>query len=73
MKNAIKFLGKESMEPGDVFIINYPYWSSAHALDPLVFAPIHVGERLIGFSTCRVHVTDLNQKDPGYVLDSTHL
>lgn len=73
VKKAIEFLGKETMEPGDVFIINYPYWSSAHALDPLVFAPIHVGERLIGFSTCRVHVTDLNQKDPGYVLDSTHL
>lgn len=73
VKNAIEFLGKDAMEPGDVFIINYPYWSSAHALDPLVFAPVHVGERLIGFSTCRIHVTDLNQKDPGYVLDSTHL
>lgn len=73
VKNAIAFLGKEAMEPDDVFIINYPYWSSAHALDPLVFAPVHVGERLIGFSTCRIHVTDLNQKDPGYVLDSTDL
>ncbi|EKU47559.1 hydantoinase B/oxoprolinase family protein [Brevibacterium casei] len=73
VKHAINFLGKESMEPGDVFILNYPYWSSAHALDPLVFAPIHHDDRLIGFSTCRIHVTDLNQKDPGYVLDSTDL
>jgi N-methylhydantoinase B len=59
------------MEPGDVFIINYPYWSSAHTLDPLVFAPIHAEGRLIGFASCRIHITDLNQKDPGYVLDST--
>ncbi len=73
VKNAVAFLGQDALEPGDIFIINYPYWSSAHALDPLVFAPIHVDDELIGFTTCRVHVTDLNQKDPGYVIDSTDL
>lgn len=73
LKKAVEFLGAEAMEPGDVFILNYPYWSSAHVLDPLVFAPVHHGDRLIGFVTCRVHVVDLNQKDPGYVLDSTDL
>ena len=73
VKHAINFLGKDAMEPGDVFILNYPYWSSAHALDPLVFAPIHFEDELLGFATCRVHVTDLNQKDPGYVMDSTDL
>lgn len=71
IKHSMDFLGVDAMEPGDVFIINYPYWSSAHTLDPLVFAPIHAHGRLIGFASCRVHVTDLNQKDPGYVLDST--
>lgn len=71
IKHSIEFLGADAMEPGDVFIINHPYWSSAHTLDPLVFAPIHAEDRLIGFASCRVHVTDLNQKDPGYVLDST--
>ncbi|MDQ4215601.1 hydantoinase B/oxoprolinase family protein [Microbacterium capsulatum] len=73
LKHSIDFLGKDAMDPGDVFIVNYPYWSSAHVLDPLVFAPVHHGEELIGFVTCRVHVVDLNQKDPGYVLDSTDL
>ena len=71
IKHSMEFLGVDAMEPGDVFIINYPYWSSAHTLDPLVFAPIHAEGLLIGFASCRVHVTDLNQKDPGYVLDST--
>lgn len=71
VKKSIEFLGTDAMEPGDVFILNYPYWSSAHTLDPLVFAPIHVDERLIGFASCRVHVLDLHQKDAGYVLDST--
>ncbi len=73
IKRSIEFLGAESMKPGDVFLNNYPYWSSAHTLDPLVFAPIHVDGELIGFSSCRVHVLDLMAKDMGYVLDSTDM
>ncbi|MEU9889788.1 hydantoinase B/oxoprolinase family protein [Sphaerisporangium sp. NPDC051011] len=73
IKKAIEFLGRDAMRPGDVLILNYPYWSSAHTLDPLVFAPVHHGEELIGFTSCRIHVLDLKQKDPGYVLDSTDM
>ncbi|MFG1694419.1 hydantoinase B/oxoprolinase family protein [Nonomuraea sp. NPDC049309] len=73
IKRAIEFLGRDAMEPGDVFILNYPYWASAHTLDPLVFAPIHHDGELIGFASCRIHVLDLKQKDPGYVLDSTDM
>jgi N-methylhydantoinase B len=71
IRKSIEFLGKEAMREGDVFILNYPYWSSAHTLDPLVFAPIHQQGEIIGFSSCRVHVLDLKQKNAGYVLDST--
>lgn len=71
IKKSIDFLGLEAMEDGDVFILNYPYWSNAHTLDPLVFAPIFFDDEIIGFASCRVHVMDLNQKDAGYVLDST--
>lgn len=71
IRKSIEFLGIEAMREGDVFIINYPYWSSAHTLDPLVFAPIHHDGQIIGFSSCRVHVLDLKQKNAGYVLDST--
>jgi N-methylhydantoinase B len=73
IKAAMEFLGVAKMLPGDVFVLNYPYWSSAHTLDPLVFAPIHFDGELIGFASCRVHVLDLKQKDPGYVLDSTDM
>jgi N-methylhydantoinase B len=73
IKRAIEFLGAGSLRPGDVFLLNYPYWSSAHTLDPLVFAPIHHDGELLGFASCRVHVLDLKQKDPGYVLDSTDM
>ena len=73
IKKAVEFLGRDNLERGDVLILNYPYWSSAHTLDPLVFAPIHHGDQLIGFASCRIHVLDLKQKDPGYVLDSTDM
>jgi N-methylhydantoinase B len=73
IKKALEFLGPEGMEPGDVLILNFPYWASAHTLDPLVFAPIHADGRLVGFASCRIHVLDLKQKDAGYVLDSTDM
>jgi len=59
------------MDPGDVFIMNYPYWSGTHTLDVLLFAPVFHDEELIGYTTCRAHWLDLGAKDSGYVLDST--
>ncbi|MBF0817289.1 hydantoinase B/oxoprolinase family protein [Microbacterium paludicola] len=74
IKKAVAFLGIDAMGEGDVFLLNYPYWSSAHTLDTLMFAPIHASSgELIGFASCRVHVVDLMQKDAGYVLDSTDM
>lgn len=73
LKRSIEFLGEEALTPGDIFLLNYPYWSAAHTLDVLVFAPIHHETRLIGYVSCRVHVLDLKQKDPGYVIDSTDM
>jgi len=73
IKRSIEFIDPDTMKPGDVFLNNYPYWSSAHTLDTLVFAPIHVDGELIAFASCRVHVLDLMQKDVGYVLDSTDM
>ena len=73
IRNTIKFLGEDNLHPGDVYFLNYPYWSSAHTLDALVLAPIFVGEELVAWSTCRVHLLDLKQKDAGYVLDSTDM
>ncbi|MET0783586.1 MAG: hydantoinase B/oxoprolinase family protein [Leifsonia flava] len=74
IKKAVEFLGEDAMGDGDVFLLNYPYWSSAHALDTLVFAPIRSSQgQLIGYASCRIHVLDLMQKDAGYVLDSTDM
>ncbi|MDI1288766.1 MAG: hydantoinase B/oxoprolinase family protein [bacterium] len=74
IQKTIEEMGTGDMFPGDVFMLNYPYWSAAHTLDVLVFCPIFAGEdRLIGFASCRVHLLDLKQRDVGYVLDSTDM
>jgi N-methylhydantoinase B len=74
IQKTIEEMGTGDMFPGDVFMLNYPYWSAAHTLDVLVFCPIFASEdRLIGFASCRVHLLDLKQRDVGYVLDSTDM
>lgn len=73
LERALDFLGRDNIHPGDVILLNYPYWSSAHTLDVAAFSPIFGGDRLIGFTACRIHWLDLKQKDAGYVLDSTDM
>jgi N-methylhydantoinase B len=73
IQRSIEFLGRHSLCEGDVVMLNYPYWSSAHTLDVLVFAPVVADDELLGFASCRVHLLDLGQKDVGYVLDSTDM
>ena len=73
VQNGVEFVGIENMSSGDVFMLNYPYWSAAHTLDALVFCPIFASDALIGFASCRVHLLDLKQKNAGYVLDSTDM
>lgn len=73
VKRALVALGRGNLHSGDVVLLNYPYWSGAHTLDALVFAPVFAGVQRIGFCSCRVHLLDLKQKDPGYVLDSTDM
>jgi N-methylhydantoinase B len=73
LQNAIEFVGLENIHKGDVLLLNYPYWSSAHTLDVAAFAPIYHGDLLFGFTAARIHWLDLKQKDAGYVLDSTDM
>lgn len=73
VKKCIEALGEDQLAAGDVILLNYPYWSCAHTLDALVCAPIFVAEERVAFASCRVHLLDLKQKDPGYVLDSTDM
>lgn len=69
--SIIEHVGYEKIFPGDVFLLNYPYWSSSHILDVACISPIFVQDELIGFTAVRAHWLDLDQKDAGYCLDTT--
>ena len=70
---GVERVGVENLDPGDVVILNYPYWSGAHAADAMMFAPVFAqgSEAPDAYLAVRAHWMDLGAKDPGYVLDST--
>ena len=71
LRKVVEFLGEDNIHPGDLILLNYPYWSSAHILDVLAVSPIFHEEELVGFTAVKQHWLDLAQKDPGYCLDTT--
>lgn len=72
LEKGVEYVGEENLEPGDIVIMNYPYWSSAHTLDVCLIAPIfRADDELIGYAVIRAHWLDIGAKDSGYVLDST--
>jgi N-methylhydantoinase B len=75
IRKGIDYLGVENLEPGDVVVLNYPYWNSAHTYDATVFSGVFPpgADRPAGYLVVRAHWLDLGAKDPGYVLDSTDM
>jgi N-methylhydantoinase B len=72
IRKAVEHVGIDQLEPGDVVMMNYPFWNSAHAYDATLFGPVFCGgERPFAYLCVRAHWMDLGAKDPGYVLDST--
>lgn len=53
------------IEPGDVYLLNDPYTAALHTSDVYLVAPIHVGDELVAWSACFVHVYDIGAKNPG--------
>jgi N-methylhydantoinase B len=71
---GVEYVGVGALEPGDVVMLNYPYWNSAHAYDALLFGPVfHGDEKPSAYLCVRAHWMDLGAKDPAYVLDSTSM
>ena len=71
LQKTVEFVGKENLQPGDLMLTSFPYWSSAHPMDVLATSPIFYKDELIGFTAIKQHWVDLGQKEAGYMLDST--
>ena len=72
IRKGVEYVGRGNLERGDIVLMNYPYWNSAHTMDVTLFAPVFAPDATQPFAfTCiRAHWMDLGAKDPGYVLDS---
>lgn len=75
IRKGVDYVGRQNLHPGDIVLMNYPYWNSAHAMDVTVFAPVFApgAAEPFAFTCIRAHWMDLGAKDPGYVLDSTDI
>jgi len=74
LKTLLQKMDMTRLRPGDVVMLNYPYWNSAHAADALLMAPVFIdGDKIDMFLCVRAHWLDLGAKDAGYVIDSTDM
>jgi N-methylhydantoinase B len=71
IEKGVERIGEENFEPGDVLLMNNPYWTGTHTLDVCVYSPVFYEEELVGYIIVRAHWLDLGAKESGYVIDST--
>lgn len=65
--------GRETMRPGDVYLLNDAYIQGAHMQDCTSFAPIFFDEELVGYAVSRAHLVDLGSNEPGGGMASTSI
>jgi N-methylhydantoinase B len=53
------------LRPGDAVLTNHPYMGGTHTPDLQVFAPIHHGRELVGYSGSIAHHIDIGGRVPG--------
>jgi N-methylhydantoinase B len=58
-----KFRGQ--IEEGDLFLLNDPYTAALHTSDIYLVSPIHYRGKLVAWSACFVHVSDIGAMNPG--------
>ncbi len=55
------------MAPGDVIVTNHPAFGGSHLPDVTLIAPVHSGDRLLGYVACRAHHAEIGGIRPGSV------
>src|ERR1700722_12153573 len=58
-----KFAGR--IGEGDLFLLNDSYTAALHTSDIYLVSPIHHGGKLVAWSACFVHVSDIGAMNPG--------
>jgi 5-oxoprolinase (ATP-hydrolysing) len=62
-----ELVAHRELEPGDVVVTNHPAYGGSHLPDLTLAAPVHVGNRLLGYVACRAHHAEIGGIRPGSV------
>lgn len=62
-----KLLEHRRMAPGDVVVTNHPGYGGSHLPDVTMVAPVHAGDRVLGYVACRAHHAEIGGIRPGSV------
>jgi N-methylhydantoinase B len=65
--------GRDSMAPGDIYLINDAYLVGSHLNDMSVFSPIFFDDNLVGFAGSKAHWLDIGCVNPSHTMDSTNI
>ena len=64
-RTMARVLPEFPLGPGDVLLLNDPYWGGTHLPDLTVMAPVYAGERLAFYLVNRAHHADVGGTTPG--------
>ncbi len=65
IRKGVEYVGADNIRPGDVILMNYPYWNSAHTYDATLFSAVFDGngDAPYMYLCVRAHWIDLGAKD----------
>ena len=66
-KNTLRYLEEhgETLEPGDIVMVNDPYIAGTHLNDITLIKPIYHSSKLVGFAANKAHHVDVGGPVPG--------
>jgi N-methylhydantoinase B len=73
VRSVVDHFGVESLQPGDVYLINDSYIVGSHLNDVSVLSPAFLDGALIGFGASKAHWMDIGAKSPSQAMDSTDI
>src|ERR1700738_3969026 len=66
MDGILRRYPPETIQPGDVFILNDPFEGGMHLPDVFIVKPLFMGEELAAFACTVGHQTDVGGRGPGH-------
>lgn len=68
-----KHMPLASIHPGDVLIMNHPYYGGTHTSDIMLYSPIFVGDEIVAFAVSIAHHIDLGSMQATGIARATDL